>query len=87
MSVGDAGNEADLNYDIDFDYGANALFIDWHVLGGGFRISAGMFKNNGAAGGSAALQGAIVIDGQSLAPTDFNGDISTEVSLGESYQP
>jgi hypothetical protein len=87
VSVGDAGNEADLNYDIDFDYGANALFIDWHVLGGGFRISAGMFKNNGAADGNAALQGAIVIDGQSLAPTDFNGDISTEVSLGESYQP
>jgi hypothetical protein len=86
-SVGDTGSEADLDYDIDFDYGASALFIDWHVLGGGFRVSAGMLKNNGAAEGTGALQGAIVIDGQPLDPSDFSGDIGTEVSLGESYQP
>ncbi|MDC1286867.1 hypothetical protein N8198_03175 [Gammaproteobacteria bacterium] len=87
VSVGDDGSQADLDYDIDFDYGAHALFIDWHVFGGGFRVSAGMLKNDGAAEGSSALQGAIVIDGQNLDPTDFNGDIGTEVSLGESYQP
>jgi hypothetical protein len=87
VSVGDSGSQADLDYDVDFDYGANALFIDWHVLGGGFRVSAGMFKNNGAAKGSAALQGAIVVDGQNLDPTDFNGDISAEVNLGDSYKP
>ena len=87
VSVGDNGSQADLDYDIDFDYGANALFIDWHVFGGGFRVSAGMLKNNGAAEGSSALQGAIVIDGQNLDPSDFSGDIDTEVSLGESYQP
>jgi hypothetical protein len=87
VSVGDTGSEADLDYDIDFDYGASALFIDWHVLGGGFRVSAGMLKNNGAAEGTGALQGAIVIDGQALDPSDFSGDIGTEVSLGESYQP
>lgn len=46
-----------------------------------------MLKNNGAAEGAAALQGAIVIDGQNLDPKDFNGDIETEVSLGESCQP
>jgi hypothetical protein len=46
-----------------------------------------MLKNNGAAEGTAALQGAIVIDGQNLDPTDFNGDIETKVSLGESCQP
>jgi len=55
--------------------------------GGGFRVSAGMLKNNGAAEGSSTLQGAIVIDGQNLDSTDLNGDIGTEVSLGESYQP
>ena len=46
-----------------------------------------MLKNYGAAAGTPALQGAIVIDGQNLDPTDFNGDIETEVSPGESCEP
>ena len=50
-------------------------------------MAAGIFKNNGAADGSASLQAATVIDGQNLAPGDFRGDIDAEVSLGESYQP
>ncbi len=87
VSVGDSGSETDLDAEIDFDYGANTLFIDWHVFGGGFRISAGVFKNNGAAEGSASLQGGTVIDGQALSPSDFRGDIDVEISLGESYQP
>jgi len=29
ITVGDSGGDGKLNYDIDFDYGANALFIDW----------------------------------------------------------
>jgi prepilin-type processing-associated H-X9-DG protein len=87
ITVGDSGGEGELEYDIDFDYGANALFVDWHVFGSGFRVSAGMLKNNGAAEGSSTLQGAIVIDGQNLDPSDFNGAIGTDVSLGESYQP
>ena len=87
ITVGDDGSQADLDYDIDFDYGANALFIDWHVFGGGFRVSAGMLKNNGSAEGTSTLQGAIEIDGQPLDPTDINGGIGTDVSLGESYQP
>ena len=88
VTVGDSGAEADLDTEVDFDYGANSVFLDWHVFGGGFRVSAGMFKNNGAAKGSATLLGAIKVDGQDLAPGDIiNNDISAEVSLGESYQP
>ena len=87
ITVGDAGSEADLDSEIDFDYGASSVFIDWHVFGGGFRVSAGMFKNNGAAEGSAVLQGAVVVDGQDLDPGDIDGDIGAKVSLGESYQP
>lgn len=87
ISVGDAGSQADLDTEVDFDYGANALFLDWHLFGGGFRVSAGMFKNNGVAEGSAALQGSILLDGQPLAPGDFRGDIEAEISLGDSYQP
>ena len=87
ITVGDSGNEADLDTEVDYEYGANSLFLDWHVFGGGFRLSAGLFKNNGSAEGSSTLLAATVIDGQPLDPSDFSGDIDTEVSLGESYQP
>lgn len=87
ITVGDDGAEADLDSEIDFDYGASSVFVDWHVFGGGFRVSAGMFKNNGAADGSAVLQGAITIDGEALDPGDIDGNIGAEVSLGDSYQP
>ena len=87
IEVGDAGSEGDLDAELDFDYGATALFLDWHVLGGGFRVTAGAFKNNGAADLTAQLQNNIVIDGQPLAVNDINGDIGGELSLGESFQP
>ena len=87
VSVGDSGAEADLDLAVDFDYGANALFLDWHVFNNGFRVSVGAFKNNGSAEGTGTLQGDITIDGESLAPNDFIGDLGAEVDLGDSYQP
>ena len=35
VTVGDPGFKGDVKADLDFDYGATAVFIDWHVLGGG----------------------------------------------------
>jgi hypothetical protein len=87
VTVGDSGADGDLDLEVDFDYGANGIFLDWHLFGGGFRVSAGMFKNNGAAKGSAALQDAIIVDSENLDPSDFAGDINAEVNLGDSYQP
>ena len=86
VSVGDSGSEGDLDLAVDFDYGANALLLDWHVFGGGFRVTAGAFKNNGAAEGTGTLQDPIVIDGEDLSPNDF-GTLESEVNLGDSYQP
>jgi prepilin-type processing-associated H-X9-DG protein len=86
VTVGDPGFEGDVAADLNFDYGANALFFDWHVFDGSFRLSAGMYKNNGAADLSGTLLGPIRVDGQDLFPTDI-GVISGELSLGESYQP
>lgn len=86
VTVGDDGFEGDVDAELDFDYGATALFFDWHIFNGGFHLTAGMFKNNGAADFSGTLLSNIVIDGQALA-TDDLGPIGGEVSLGESYQP
>ena len=88
VTVGDAGAEGDIDADLNFDYGANAVLLDWHVLGGGFRVTAGMYKNNGAAKLTGVLQDNIVIDGQPLDTTDLvDAKIGGEVSLGDSYQP
>jgi len=87
IEVGDSGNEGDLDAEVDFDYGVTALLLDWHVFGGGFRISAGALKNNGEADISASLQDDIVVNGEPLASNDISGDIDGELSLGDSFQP
>ena len=87
ITVGDSGAEGDIDAELDFDYGATAVFVDWHVLGGGFRLTAGMFKNNGAADLQGTLLTDIVVDGQPLSPSDIDGSIGGELSLGDSYQP
>lgn len=86
VSVGDDGNEADIDAELEFDFGSNAILLDWHVFNGGFRVTAGMFKHTGGADFSGQLQGNIVVDGQPLA-TDDLGSIDGEVKLSDSYQP
>ena len=88
VEVGDEGASGDVDAELDFDYGATAVYLDWHVLGGGFRLTAGMFKNNGAAKLTGVLQDNIVVDGQPLDTTDLvDASLGGEVSLGDSYQP
>ena len=86
VTVGDTV-EGDIDAELDLDFGANAIMIDWHVLGGGFRLSAGMFRHTGSADLSGTLQSAVTIDGLDLDPTDITGDIGGKVELAESFQP
>jgi hypothetical protein len=86
VTVGDDGAEGDIDAELEFDFGANAVMLDWHVFNGGFRVTAGMFKHTGAVDLSGNLQSNIIVDGQPLA-TDDLGEISGEVSLSDSYQP
>ncbi|MDJ0777307.1 MAG: hypothetical protein QNJ85_05540 [Gammaproteobacteria bacterium] len=87
VEVGDDGFETDIDSELDFDYGSNALLLDWHVTGGSFRLTAGMFRNTGAADITGTLVGSTVISGQPLDPADFASDITGEVELADSYQP
>ena len=86
LTVGDEGSEGDVDAELDFDYGATAVFVDWHVFGNSFHITVGAFQNNGEADLEATLVDNVVIDGQALAVDDL-GPISGEVSLGDSVQP
>jgi hypothetical protein len=87
ITVGDSGFEGDIDTELDFDYGASALFLDWHVFNSSFRLSAGMYKNDGAADLSGTLLSDITVDGQPLAVEDISGSVGGEISLGDSYQP
>jgi hypothetical protein len=86
ITVGDPGAEGDIAANLNFDYGARAAFIDWHVFGGGFRLSAGMYRNTGAVDLNGTLTGNIIVDGQPVNVGDL-GEISGEVELADSYQP
>jgi len=89
VTVGD-DLEGDIDAELDFDYGATAVLFDWHAFDNGFRFTAGMMKNNGAADLDGTLQSSIIIDGQRIdtGGVDLVGDsIGGEVSLGDSYQP
>lgn len=86
VTVGDDGSEGDIDAELEFDFGSNALLLDWHVFNGGFRITAGMFKQTGAVDLTGTLQSNIVIDGEPLATGDL-GDIGGEVKLSDTYQP
>ena len=86
VTVGDPGAEGDIAAELEFDYGARAAFIDWHVLGGGFRLSAGMYKNTGAVDLNGTLTGNIIVDGTPVNVGDL-GTVTGEVALADSYQP
>jgi hypothetical protein len=86
VTVGDDGGEGDIDAELDFDYGANAVLVDWHAFNSNFRFTVGMMKNNGSADITGMLVDDIVIDGSPLLTTDL-GPISGDLDLGDSYQP
>ena len=87
IDVGDSGGEGEIDAELEFDYGANALFIDWHVFNGSFHVTAGMFRNDSGADVTGVLVGDIVVDGQPINQGDLIGDIDGEIELADSYQP
>lgn len=87
IEVGDSGSTANLDAELDLDFGATALLIDWYVFDGTFHLTGGLVRNDTKLSFAGTLQGAIVVDGEALDPSDINGDISGDISLGESFQP
>jgi hypothetical protein len=86
LSVGDDNAEVDIDAELSADYGANALLVDWYPFDGTFHLTAGMVKNNGEVDITGTLIGSGSIDGQLINAGDL-GEMTGEVSLGDSYQP
>lgn len=87
VTVGDAGNTADIDATMNFDFGASSLLFDWYVFDGTFHLTAGMMKNNGRIGFSGVLQDTVVLGGVTVGSGDIDGSISGSISAGESYEP
>ena len=87
IQIGDAGATGDIDAVLGLDFGASALLFDWYVFDGTFHLTAGLMRNDTAMSVSGVLQSVVTLDGQTLNPSDINGDISGSISLGESYQP
>ena len=87
VTIGDSGNEGDVDATMQLDFGANALLLDWYVFDGTFHLTAGMMKNNGKVDFSGVLLNSVTVDGQPIDTSDIDGAITGSVSLGDSYQP
>lgn len=87
ITIGDAGSTGDIDATMNFDFGASSLLFDWYVFDGTFHLTAGMMKNNGKVAFSGALSSDVVVNGEPIALSDISGDISGNISLGNSYQP
>ncbi len=85
IDVGDAVEGA-LDAEVDLDFGANAVLIDWYVFKGGFHLTAGMLRHTGEADFEGELVSAASFDGTLITPGDI-GTVSGEVEFADSYQP
>ena len=87
LQVGDDIDNAELDAVLGMDFGATALLIDWYVFDGSFHLTAGMVKNDTKLAFSGFLTGDITVDGEPISVDDIDGNITGNVSLGESFQP
>ncbi len=87
IEVGDQGSSANVDASLDLDFGATSLLFDWYVFDGTFHLTAGMMKNDTKLSFSGSLDTNIIVDGQPIDSSDINGNITGDISLGESFQP
>lgn len=85
LDVGDTV-EGELDAEVDLDFGANAILVDWYIFKGGFHLTAGMMRHTGEADLTGELTSAASFDGTLITPGDI-GTVTGEVKLADSYQP
>jgi hypothetical protein len=89
LEISDDKNTVDVDANINLDFGATALLLDWYVFEGVFHISGGLIKNNS----TIDLVGTITspnveFDGASYSVSDFVDPTMTgQINMGNSLQP
>lgn len=70
----------EIRYDAELELDTQSLILDWHPLGGSFRLSAGLFRNGNEASLSGGATTGATIGDTFYSPTDI-GQISGAVSF------
>ncbi len=89
LNINDADNEATVDANVNLDFGASALLLDWYVFDGTFHITGGMMKNTSTIDLVGTITSATVIfDGTPYDVSDFDTTtMSGKISMGNSFQP
>jgi len=86
----DTGTNATIDSELDMNFGATMLMLDWYVFNGTFHVTAGMVKNDSKAKLSGTITSATVsFDGETYdVSQDFiDPSMSGTVKLGSDYEP
>lgn len=80
LTISEDFTEDDIDYSADLELESIHALADWHVLGGGFRITGGVVFNNNAFSGSASVDAGDDIGGQ---PAPSDGELNLDVTYDD----
>jgi hypothetical protein len=80
LNIGEDFTEGDIDYSADLELESVHALADWHIFGGGFRLTGGAIFNNNAFDGSAAIDAGDEIGGT---PATGSGSLALDVEYDE----
>ena len=80
------GETDGVNYDYDFDFESMGILIDWHVFGGGFRLTAGGLINDNEIHAQSDVSGLTLEVGDTVFTSAEVGRLEGDISF-DSFAP
>ena len=80
------GETDGVNYDYDFDFESTSLLVDWHVFGGGFRLTTGALINDNKIFAQSDIDGLTLEVGDTVFNSTEVGRLEGDISF-DSYAP
>ncbi len=88
-----SGDSAQVDADLNLDFGSTALLFDWYVFDGTFHLTAGLMKNDSTMSVTGTIQGingssSVDFNGQTYQISDFvDPSVGGNLSFGDSFEP
>ena len=80
------GETDGVDYDYDFEFSSTSLLIDWHVFGGGFRLTTGALINDNEIHAQSDINGLTLEVGDTVFTSAEVGRLEGDISF-DSYAP
>ena len=80
------GETDGVDYDYDFDFESTGILIDWHVFGGGFRLTTGALINDNEIHAQSDISGLTLEVGDTVFTSAEVGRLEGDISF-DSYAP